>query len=294
VLQICHVQIGVVITNSKPKIADDSKFIKQWNYLLDFEFNVNELSKEYRVLDDDEFWVKKQFDLNEKAYLISTTHPTKRAAKKRVDPDMEYRLWCAGLWKAIREITYDQYEVKTELEKFEGDNSDPTYVAALKGSKKAYEEYHSESNVEPAYSEFPWDKYNDEQKIILMKAIGVEPKKIGQMEVASYSDEDVLKLENMLLFRKMNAYARPITSNFDGSKIIIFLYNVEKYPEPEYRLDSKNNITNNFFSKYGEFIPKKNYFKKELEPVNSWSLKWRRWNNYVKEYQYPFHSKIKF
>ncbi|MDC0168165.1 hypothetical protein OAI77_00820 [Candidatus Nitrosopelagicus sp.] len=231
-MQIVHVQIGVVIPEKSAEEDIDKYYVTRRNYLLDFEFAVNRLDDEHMLygFEDkksdshyywDENWKRvepprtfffKPFNTNEKAYLISTIHPTKRAKQEDPDDQIVYRLWSAGLYKAVNDVGYPIYE--KELEK-EHDESKSTFNAVMKG----YEKEHSERTKDSI------------------------------------------------------------------PKMTYFLWNIEKYSEPEYKmgLESDYNITCDYFEDYGRFLPEKTCFEKEIPQRNSpYPRNYSKWRARVK------------
>jgi hypothetical protein len=208
-VQIVHVQIGVVIPEKSLEKDIDTNYVTQRNYLLDFEFDVHRLAKEhmyygfedksysiYQRAEPPRIFFSEPFNTDENAYLFSTIHPTKRAKQKDPDDKIVYRLWSAGLYKAVHDVGYPIYEIEKEH-----DESESTLNAFMKG----YEKEHSE------------------------RTKGSIP------------------------------------------KMTFFLWNIEKYPEPEYKmgLESDYNITPDYFDDYGRFLPEKTCFEKEIPQRNS-------------------------
>tara|TARA_B110000014_G_C19949227_1_gene491173 strand:- start:59 stop:733 length:675 start_codon:yes stop_codon:yes gene_type:complete len=135
---ICNVQIGVVIENTTSEFIDDINFITQRNYLLDFELDARRLGKEHKVLryiDGKEVFVIDELEDKEQ-FMVNYTF---LSPKKRFSNEIEFRLWCAGLYQA-QNYDYPQYEIKTRLEELEEDNSNNAYIPFLKGNKKAWKE----------------------------------------------------------------------------------------------------------------------------------------------------------
>lgn len=63
-----------------------------------------------------------------------------------------------------------------------------------------------------------WKKASDDEKIRIMKAVGVEPKKLGQMEVASFSPEDIIQLGEFLEDRKLAKKSLELSARTGGEE----------------------------------------------------------------------------
>ncbi len=179
-----------------------------------------------------------------------------------------WRLWSAGLWKAINVMDYDAYESKKILEKTKDSGNWELFNYDNKKRKRVYEAYETKTLLE---------ELEEKESASTLISILTGFKKAFDEYFSEYSKPD---------FRKINGEHVNISKISNKSRITIFLYNIEKSKKKN-KLDLKNGekITNNFFSKHGVFIPGKNHFTNETQTERKWGIVEEL---YVENYEYPF------